>query len=104
MIFCAYLALFLSSKLLQGDCSNDILIQTLMLSAGTNAMVQTICYINFLSYDVSRNLKILKESVSENGSKESMSDIDRGNQGMKYIFLGVILSSKIRWLSKYAYC
>ena len=28
MIFCAYLALFLSSKLLQGDRSNDILIQT----------------------------------------------------------------------------
>ena len=83
MIFCAYLALFLSSKLLQGDRSNDILIQTLMLSAGTNAMVQTIFYINFLSYDVSRNLKVLKESISDIGSEESMSDIEKGTKGMK---------------------
>ena len=83
MIFCAYLALSLSSKLLQDDRSNDILIQTLMLSAGTNAMVQTICYINFLSYDVSRNLKVLKESISDIGSEESMSDIEKGTKGMK---------------------
>ena len=65
MIFCAYLALVFISKLILIGLSNGELATAVVLSSGTNAMIQTLCYINFLSDDVTTNLQNLKDCISD---------------------------------------
>ena len=65
MIFCAYLALVFISEIVQTGIADGELAFAIVLSSGTNAMIQTLCYINFLSDDVTTNLQNLKDCISD---------------------------------------
>ena len=65
MIFCTYLFLVFSSQFLNGGLTDSDLAYILPLSVGTNAMIQTLFYINILSHDVTTNLHELKDCISD---------------------------------------
>ena len=69
MIFCTYLFLAFSSKLLNGGLSESDLSYIIPLSVGSNAIIQTLVYINILSQDVTTNLHDLKDCISDIGTR-----------------------------------
>ena len=68
MIFCTYLFLSFSSKLLYDGLTDSDLAYIIPLSVGSNAMIQTLVYINILSQDVTTNLHDLKDCISDIGT------------------------------------